>query len=387
MANLTKPALTKAAGALAALCILSMGAPLLAQDAERNQLLDAVVGHYAALQKLPGLEVEYKMTRDILQPSSSELWAWRWGEFTHAIRPSTTTKVYSRAVLPPYDEDLKADAATEAIATLDNGIWVDLNRDLSSDRSSGMITTVEKHPVFSKVVMHCYYFRFLGLPVSHDPENGVAPRSAFPKGAYWLPDALSQNRKDYVLRDAKATAGGEPCRVLERPGVDAIWVDEKTQRVLRRQFYWEAAKTIRQDVQFADFQEVAGSKLALPRLIVFEQHAAPWDEAAIRGKVVGRLTLRVSRMSAQPLPDERFRPTIPTGAVVLDYLHSGSDTKHGIVYTNKPGNDPFEDSLLRLIDRPSTYGWVFVVIFLALLIFVCFRLYYKKIKGYLARKP
>jgi hypothetical protein len=337
--------------------------PVATQNAQ--QLIDGLCKNYERWLDLPGFEVQYRLVGEELAAESSYAWGWGWGEFTNIIKPKDHAKMYVRWKHPAYPKDYKTpkgsasdpkvrDAICVDIGSADGTMFISLEEKPHADGPKGLVATLMPLSNGKQFVIHnTYYFDFLAYPANLDPEDGITERGRFIKGAYWLPAALRDNAKSYLVRPVCEKVGEDWCHVLERPGVDIIWVQQKESgcALRRRASYWNANGPIRQDVACDDPVEV-DKGLWLPRKVRMIRHGSPWDKAPIIGKPVWALHLTVSKLSADPVPNSIFRPDIPKGAIIVDAMVG----QHPTTFVNKPNTNPYERAA-EILQQQETVKW------------------------------
>lgn len=307
-------------------------------------LIEGLVQTYERLRLLPGLEVEYRIEHEALEKRSAELWAWPWAEVSNVIKPSAPGKAYLRFRHP---ETYRGKAVVNEVQrSSDNDLRVMHSRWQEGGPGRAAIRS-NARDTFDDIAGFSYYFRYLAHPISATPDAGEAARRLFPPGSYWLPEALQKNRAAYRVAPQQEKVSEVWCHVLERPGLDKLWVQTEPMMAIRRRlFHWEAGKGVRQDAVFEDLTEVSAG-LWLPRRIVFDYYTAPWDDPPLQGRIASRHRLKVSRLVVEDFPDSRFRAQIPVGAEVNDSV-SSNNPDQPVVFINQPGVDPFERALAGL---------------------------------------
>lgn len=324
-----------------------------------EQLLNGLVDYYSRIEKLPALEVEYRIENEF-HHKSSVIGDWKWQEFTHVVRPGDKKKLYVRYRYPaPSSRDSqKKEVIRDKVYSRDDDLVVRVETSDEGGKTypaaAALMTPSQEGP--SPIPPFLFpYFNYLAFPVSEQPEAGLPPRMLYPKDSFWLPDAPRKNRSAYTVVKELEEIGGIWCHVLDRPGLDRLWVQTEPAFVLRRrQVWWGDGKPIRENCLFDDFVQVT-PQLSLPRTIIREVYGAPWDDTGLQNKVCSRLHLRVSKLVVEPVPDNRFRADIPDGSLVDDLISSGSPKKP-ISFIHRPGADPFARAL-ETLKRNQTPGW------------------------------
>ncbi len=315
---------------------------------EKDRLIDELCGVYRRIEPLPGLRVHYRVDIEELVDRSKtvQMPAFAWAELEHALRPSEPAKIYIRFKHPPWSgsKGSSKQVVYDDVAAGDGKLFVEIADPLSATTAKGdpkrkataaRLTPISQPPF---TVGARFYFLYLGYAGNLDPELGRTERNRYPDG-YWLPKGLEAKRQAYQVEPNLEKVDGVACHVLTRSGLDQMWVQTEPAVMLRRrQIHWGDGQGLRQNVVFGDFVELV-PQLWLPRSMLVENYAAPWDAKEVVGRAVCRIRLKVSSLSAEALPDGLFRPDIPIGATVAD---SASSSGKVTTFVNRPGMDPFE---------------------------------------------
>lgn len=341
-----------------------------------SEVVDAVGDVFDRLRVLPAIRVEYRIDHQALEPSSSEDWAWKWGEYINIIRPSDPNKVYVEFRYPsksPYDS--KKEIIASRIYSLDGEIMVEVesSNEKRGDFPAAAAIMSPKKQLTTYLPLFSYYFRYLGHAVTNDPEAGWPTRTRYLPHSYWLPDAIRRNRDEYRVLPQQSLIGETWCHVIERANTDRMWVQLEPDKVaiLRREGYWPNSDLMRHRIEYRDFKPVS-ERVWLPWTIEFTLFAPPWDNPALHHKPVYRHILRVSQLVADPVEDTTFRATIPEGAAVIDCVSSGPDSNRQISFVNRPGINPFEfgSEMLRAEAMLSRRRWPWRPIVVAVVVVV-----------------
>jgi hypothetical protein len=342
---------------LVGLCLLPPSASI-AEEARAatltaQQVIDGVISQYEEIVRLPGLRVEYHLEYKAAIPNSSETYAWPWADVVNLIRPGDIRKRFLRFRYPEKDNNDKPAIRIQESGS-DGEVYGGQDwYDNIPGTKAGLLPAEHR----GANDLHYYYFAFLGFPFSDPPEHNLAPRRVHPEGAYWLPEALRRNRSAYRLMPQQEKVDGEWCHLLERDGMDRMWVQTKPRIMLKqREFRWGMNQPVRSVATFAEFEPVS-NLVSLPKRVFFDEFAAPWDNPAIKGRLVGRFDLKIGRLEVAEIPIDEFRIKIAAGTLVADQVQSDK----GYYFVNRPGQDPFETALVGL--RAGKYsGHVWYII-------------------------
>jgi len=153
------------------------------------------------------------------------------------------------------------------------------------------------------LVMQCYV----------EMDQYYVPGEAL-KTAYWLPNAVEQH--SYKLRHAEAT-NGIPCQVLERSGLDTLWVATGHGYVIcKREYHFGVGKPLRERVQNLDLKEVAPA-VWIPLRQIKEEF-----DSEVPGKLKVRYTLKVLETKVGKVSDNDIRIVLDENmAKIEDYIN------------------------------------------------------------------
>lgn len=122
----------------------------------------------------------------------------------------------------------------------------------------------------------------------------------------------------------KEALGGRPCVVLDRPGLDRIWLaEDRGWAIVRRDWCWRVGGPIKRRITNADFQEIAPGAW-IPRRASMEIFGHPSTRP---GRRVGVLEAVVIEAEAD-VPDDWFEPHFPEGTEVYD-VETGARSQFG----------------------------------------------------------
>jgi hypothetical protein len=129
----------------------------------------------------------------------------------------------------------------------------------------------------------------------------------------------------YRLAGVTESIAGEECVLLERRGLDRLWLARnKAWAIVRREWNWTIGGSLKRRVDNRDFREIAPG-LWLPWSGSMEVFGHP---ATRPNQRVG--TLRVSVIEAEAgLSDGRFELDVPKGTEILD-VSTGDVTRFGL---------------------------------------------------------
>jgi hypothetical protein len=118
----------------------------------------------------------------------------------------------------------------------------------------------------------------------------------------------------YEIVEPKATEGDTHCVVVQRKGLDTIWLDrDRNFALVRRDWCWGTDEPIRVRVRNSDFRGEAPG-IWLPREIQVEYFGTP--ETAPDTLC---MTVRVSVKQLEIAPEESFTPPAQSGFLVYDW--------------------------------------------------------------------
>ncbi len=138
--------------------------------------------------------------------------------------------------------------------------------------------------------------------------------------------------------------GGEDCVVLERPGLDRLWLaKDKGHAIVRRDWQWTVGGPLKRRIQNTDFRPVAGGAW-LPHLATMEIYGRPDTRP---GRRVGLLRAEVVEIEPD-VPDSLFEPHFPFYILVND--NTGGTRSFA-------GADdlPLDETTKRLKDLPQMF--------------------------------
>lgn len=164
-----------------------------------------------------------------------------------------------------------------------------------------------------------YYLDMVGWPVEPLGKERTTRGSAmFP---YRLDEALASGAYRVASREV---IDGEDCTVLERPGVDRLWLAEnRGWAVAQREWSWSQGGPLKRRIHNANFREIAPGAW-LPTRCRMEIFGQPPARA---GAVVGVLSAVATQLEAN-VPDDWFEPHFPDGAMIYD-MASGTQYRFG----------------------------------------------------------
>lgn len=190
------------------------------------------------------------------------------------------------------------------------------------------------------------YFRHIGLnPAKHIAHTMGADIKRLSNVEWlkddldhpYLPDFLEQNWSKYKVLPDQENVDGFPCWILEYPGMDKMWVDEKCGFAVRKRIYhWGHGQPRKFGIHNLDLKEVKPG-LWLPENQVVEKYASiKSEDKKIWDQVASRLYYQLDRIDfGEQVPDSLFSINPTPGTDVVDEIR-------GIEYTvTEEGTDPF----------------------------------------------
>jgi hypothetical protein len=154
-----------------------------------------------------------------------------------------------------------------------------------------------------------YYGDAIGFP--SNVLSPTRPIAGDIKEPYQLDQILTTGR--YVLL-GEETIGGEPCAVLERRGLDKLWLAMgKGYAIVRRDWCWTVNGPLKRRITNRDFQQMR-PEVWIPRQVEMEIYGHPSSNP---GRRVGVLRLEVIDAEVD-VPDSWFEPHFPEGTSIDD---------------------------------------------------------------------
>lgn len=176
------------------------------------------------------------------------------------------------------------------------------------------------------------------------PSGNLAP---YETTQPFLPEMLDKFGKSYRVRGAPEDLEGTPCWVIERPGMDVIWVDDDG-LIRKRLLYWGEGLPRSIETTLSDYKAVAAG-LKLPMKIFVQHFTNPhidtkdiWDQVSYDLKI----TLKSHEFNAAK--DQDFMVKAPQGGMVNDYIRRVQYRVPG------PNEKPFERAIeMASLEQPS----------------------------------
>jgi hypothetical protein len=132
---------------------------------------------------------------------------------------------------------------------------------------------------------------------------------------------------------------GSACHVLERPGMDRIWIDAAHGFLPRRRIvHWSENGPLRDDIEnLALFQPVPG--VWAPKRQIHKRYSFPSDPARDLNKVSSQLTRELRRLEFNTVTDAFFTVPFPPRVFVMDEVRK-------VDYVTQPDTpDPWEQAI------------------------------------------
>jgi hypothetical protein len=293
----------------------SQGRPLATLSVQ--QLIAGVVGNHEQYVKIPALSIQYELLYRHIGGAR------RFG-FSKVdgmtIKKGNKLRTNIKAII--FDNNLK------------------IERVLTHNGEVGM-GRMENYPhiyLTGKADPRLYYYRYYDDLMSYPDGSGRAQAElgsiGNPVVDYWIPDALVALEKQYQVLGRQELIDGADCHVLDRGGLDRLWIDAAHGFVVRRRdYYYPGNRALKERTYQRDLEQVG--QVWLPRKILREEFGAPDEPASLRNTVCSRKDLAVSEFSTRDVPDDQFLLPIMAGDVVHDQVRFLSYTAF------EPGADPF----------------------------------------------
>jgi hypothetical protein len=141
----------------------------------------------------------------------------------------------------------------------------------------------------------------------------------------FLPKAIEEAINNYLVRGMEKVDGAD-CVLVERPGVDRIWVDPAKGFVVRkREIYFNKTRptqTLSEVVYNKDLVE-AKTGVWIPKTQVVDFYPDPlYEDKSVWGKLTCRWTLRIDRFEFDTLKDSFFSVNVPANTYVTDHVRN-----------------------------------------------------------------
>lgn len=156
----------------------------------------------------------------------------------------------------------------------------------------------------------------------------------------FLPDAIERDPSRYRVRAEAEPVDEVRCWVLERPGVDAIWVDDEG-LIRKRELRWGEGLPRSVATHASDFTTAAGAPgVRLPRRIAVQHFANPQLEAKeLADKVLYDLEVTLKGAEFGAVTDADFDVKPAAGGLVNDNI------RRVLYRVPIPGEKPFEEAI------------------------------------------
>lgn len=213
----------------------------------------------------------------------------------------------------------------------------------------GVLTMISPR-LFTQHFNHHHYTDYQHLDAYKDLPETAGQVTPFEISQPFLPETIEKSPGSYRVREAPEDIDGAPCRVLERPGVDVIWVDPEG-LIRQRLLYWGKGQPRSVLTRSLDYKPVLAG-LKLPMKLVVDHYTNPsTDPKEVWDKVAYELTIRLKDYEFNNVKDQDFLFKPPVGSIVNDYFRR--------VQYRVPAEDekPFETALsvAELEQTPRTH--------------------------------
>ncbi len=335
----------------------------------KDQVIDGVRGHLAALRKLPNLVLKYTLTHE--RVAGAPRFAFDRVELVNAAK-GDKLRTEARYTL------------TEGGKTVTNSRVAAWNGKVATAILDETNDIDVAHQPDTLLFYYRYYYDFLSYPegtARAELLDSLAPLSP----DYWLPDALERYRSEYHLRDGTHVSGGAPCVLLERPGADRLWIDPAHGFLARRRdTYYPGGAKLKERTTLDNLRQVDG--VWLPAKLVRETFGGLDEDESLHNKLCGRSTILLTSVSTEPLGDDYFLLSITPGMNVHDKVR-------GLGYRAlKPGEDPVREAMADALEistapRTSNVFLFSTALALGVGIVVLLRLVRKQARGESVPRP
>ena len=163
----------------------------------------------------------------------------------------------------------------------------------------------------------------------------------------FLPEVIRAAPGEYRVAPTLEEMDGAWCHLVERPGVDRVWLDgERGFAVLRRELYCGGdvpPQTLRRVYSNSEFVK-AKEGVWLPKTQVVDWYPDPQTEAReIWGKLACRTTMKAAKIEFDTLDDEFFAVEVPSGTYVNDFVRN-------VEYVAQADSEPPFSPALRFLE-------------------------------------
>ncbi len=208
--------------------------------------------------------------------------------------------------------DSKEGAAGDARFFNGRHSWVNIPRAKWVEQASGNYKVAK--------ILQDYYGDMIGL--SRLSRAGLPRSLAGDTGLPYELDRLIPSGAYHLA--GRQPMDGEDCVILERPGLDRLWLSERYEyAIVRREWNWSVGGPLKRVIRNTDFREVAPHHW-LPWKCVMDIYGTPLTNPA---RLVGTLEATLQEANVA-VSDDLFEPNFPPRTRVYD-LDSGTDVTLG----------------------------------------------------------
>jgi hypothetical protein len=316
-----------------------------------QELLEGVIKNYQCYRDLPAFSVDYDLVYEYV--AGAQRFAFRKASVGN-VRKGERYRTSLNAVSIDSPKEI-----IQRVFTFDGKIGM-----ATFDGANQIVINSKPD---TRVFYYRYFDDFLSYPDGTYRAQLELGSLGKPVNDYWFPDALTQFGKEYRLGGIDLV-DGVACHILDRKGLDRLWVDPAHGFVVRRRDYHFSIEglPLRERTYLQDVGELAGAWL--PRKIIREEYGQLDEEKALLNKLCARKTLIARAMLATADADSQFALQITSGAHVVDQIR-------GFDYIAlKDGEDPFikKSGEARPLLR-KVWVLVAVALMLAAILVICFR--------------
>jgi len=307
--------------------------------------------HQRFLRVPGGLSLEYHL--DVAQDPKNKIFIWEQGlDGVISIRwPEFRCKI--EGVMSGYDTVSRDGTATRESRPAVRDACYDFEKQVGVMRDSKDLGQVTNYrPSFSAIDSFPLLYQFY----SEMDQHYVPGRTL--KTEYFLPEAIEQHEYKFA---GSETIDGAPCDIIERPGLDRIWVaPSRGHVVLKREYNYGVGKPLKERVLNTRWKEVY-SDVWIPMLQTRESFSAKSSLPPVR------FTLTVKMVRIGDLGDSDVR------VVLSDDIRHIEDHITGMIHGSDDSvADRFENALAKAAKRTSYRPlviWFNIVIVLGVVLY------------------
>lgn len=337
--------------------VLFVAESIQAQPVTRETASAGAVQWVNRVKGLAGIEIEYRLECTRVELGADGMWLYPWLEY-RTLCDFRSSKVLN-IVRQPMNSFLSREPENEGRVVF-RGFGYDgkLVAQYSGQEARASRVAVQEinGALRRQLVKELYFLEHLGLLLFPELEGEDQMKRSHRKGTYWLPGALVENLREYHLDPIRHVLGGQECWLLERPGVDKIWIQLAPYPIIRqRQTYWHPGGEPRDLIAYSNEKQVDPG-LWIPQVISVNHFCEPWDGKERAGRIKYLHKITAAKLEARQIDDLEFQNEIKPGTEVYDYVTN----KKGNVYVTSPDSNPFDDIAAGARANRQFRMWVIV---------------------------